>query len=270
MPTDENENLRTAYRELSTSYRAIDDFRAKLLGFLPLATGTGMFLVLGNVKDITPPKDGATTELWPAIGIFGFLITLGLFLYEIYGIKKCDALIQAGGEMESSMGITNGQFCRRPQNVAFVINEPFASGIIYPAVLAAWAFFYLYFAAPAANRIIIPIFVFLIGLAGTSIYDWLLRKRVGQSGLCERPGVPKQLSQTLGSTSAFEVQTYLAELPEYAVARSATGEIGVTWNRDPIARPLGFPHTCGHQQWFILPAPLAQMILSDPTLFEGQ
>jgi hypothetical protein len=28
-----------AYEELCTSYRAIDDFRAKLLGFLPLVTG---------------------------------------------------------------------------------------------------------------------------------------------------------------------------------------------------------------------------------------
>lgn len=38
------ENLRTAYKELCNSYRAIDDFRAKLLGFLPLATG-GVFLL---------------------------------------------------------------------------------------------------------------------------------------------------------------------------------------------------------------------------------
>lgn len=82
--------------------------------------------------------------------------------------------------------------------------------------------------------------------------------------------MPKRLPVTLGSTSAFEVQTYLAEFPEYAVARSATGAIGVTWNPDPIERPNGFPHTYSHQQWFILPAPLAQMVLSGVTLFEGQ
>jgi hypothetical protein len=181
MANDENENLRTAYKELSTSYRAIDDFRAKLLGFLPLATGTGIFLLLEKVKDIKE-----ATHLLTAIGIFGFLITLGLFLYEIYGIKKCCALIQAGRQMERSMQITDGQFIRRPQNVAVVINEPFAAGVIYPAVLAAWAFFALYFAAPTANPII-PIFVFFSGLAGTSIYDWVLRRRVRKSHLCERP-----------------------------------------------------------------------------------
>lgn len=185
MPNDENENLRTAYRELSTSYRAIDDFRAKLLGFLPLATGTGIFLLLEKFKDINDLKDGAT-HLLRAIGIFGFFITLGLFLYEIYGIKKCCALIQAGTKMEKLMGIEDGQFSSRPQTVAVLINEPFAAGVIYPAVLAAWAYFYLYFAAPAANPII-PIFVFLAGLAGMSIYDAVLRKRVDESGQCERP-----------------------------------------------------------------------------------
>jgi hypothetical protein len=32
---DAPENLRTVYRELCQSYRAIDDFRAKLLALLP-------------------------------------------------------------------------------------------------------------------------------------------------------------------------------------------------------------------------------------------
>jgi hypothetical protein len=39
-----DDHLKAAYQELCHSYRAIDDFRAKLLGFLPLATGTGIFL----------------------------------------------------------------------------------------------------------------------------------------------------------------------------------------------------------------------------------
>jgi hypothetical protein len=38
------ENLKIIYQELCNSYRAIDDFRTKLLGFLPLATGAGVVL----------------------------------------------------------------------------------------------------------------------------------------------------------------------------------------------------------------------------------
>ena len=83
--------------------------------------------------------------------------------------------------------------------------------------------------------------------------------------------MPKRLLVTLESTSAFEVQTYLAESPEYAVAQSTDGRsIGVTWNPDPTERPNGFPHSYSHQQWFILPAPLAQMVLSGATFFDGQ
>jgi hypothetical protein len=90
------ENTRAAYNELCTNYRAIDDFRAKLLALLPFATGGGIFLLLN--------KDIATlAELKPfflPIGLFGFAITFGLFAYEIYGIKKCHALTLGGKQME--------------------------------------------------------------------------------------------------------------------------------------------------------------------------
>lgn len=82
--------------------------------------------------------------------------------------------------------------------------------------------------------------------------------------------MPKRLPVTLGSTSAFEVQTYLEESPEYAVAQSTDGSIGVTWNPDPEERPNGFPHSYSHQQWFILPTPLANIVLSGATFFDGQ
>ena len=37
------QNLRTVYKELCNSYRAIDDFRTKLLGFLPWRLGPEIF-----------------------------------------------------------------------------------------------------------------------------------------------------------------------------------------------------------------------------------
>ena len=50
-----DENTLTAYKKLCTSYRAIDDFRAKLLGFLPLATG-GVFLLIDKPEDFEKIK----------------------------------------------------------------------------------------------------------------------------------------------------------------------------------------------------------------------
>jgi predicted NUDIX family NTP pyrophosphohydrolase len=82
--------------------------------------------------------------------------------------------------------------------------------------------------------------------------------------------IPKRLPVTLGSTSAFEVRTYFAETAEYAVAQSTSDAIGITWNPDPTERPNGFPHSYNHQQWFILPEPIATMLLSGATLFDGQ
>jgi hypothetical protein len=43
--------LRAAYEEISRSHLAITDFRGKLLGLLPLATGVGIFLLLDNKLD---------------------------------------------------------------------------------------------------------------------------------------------------------------------------------------------------------------------------
>jgi hypothetical protein len=138
--TQKPENLLTAYRELCNSYRAIDDFRTKLLGFLPLATGVGIFFLVTDKAKI----DSVQPYFGP-MGAFGFVITLGLFFFEIYGIKKCTHLIWAGKELEAKLTIQSGQFKKRPDGVAGLINEPIAAGVIYPAVLAAWTYIALAF-----------------------------------------------------------------------------------------------------------------------------
>lgn len=43
-------NLRTVYDQLCNSYRALDDFHMKLLGFLPLATGGVILLIFTASK----------------------------------------------------------------------------------------------------------------------------------------------------------------------------------------------------------------------------
>src|SRR4051812_18525460 len=102
---DELANLRLAYQEVCKSYQAIVDFRAKLLGFLPLASGAGAFAVLS--------KDPIPTWSWAA-GAFGFAITLGLFLYELRGLQRAGALEQTGREIEVALGLASGQFREQP------------------------------------------------------------------------------------------------------------------------------------------------------------
>jgi len=160
--------LRTAYDQLCVSYRAIDDFRAKLLGFLPLATGGGLLLLTGRA-------DGFAREFFLPVGLFGLVVTLGLFSYEIYGIKKCHALINAGKAMESSLALAAGQFQGRPRAVLRHVNEPFAAAIIYPAVMAAWTYLAA-FEAPPWARGALAVAVFIVGFAITFEYN----RRLGE------------------------------------------------------------------------------------------
>jgi hypothetical protein len=90
---------------------------------------------------------------------------------------------------EDQMGI-RGQFKKRPREVAGFINEPFAAGVIYPAVLAAWTFLALQgqpSQRPGDQKtdftweidptdVGIPIGVFFVGLVCSFAYNRWLRK----------------------------------------------------------------------------------------------
>src|SRR5690349_21305564 len=70
-PSDET--MRCEYEEICRSHLAITDFRGKLLGLLPLAAGTGIVLLL---RRSTGTQSSA---LLAAIGLFGAVVTVGLF-----------------------------------------------------------------------------------------------------------------------------------------------------------------------------------------------
>jgi hypothetical protein len=128
----------------------------KLLGLLPIATGGGVLLLVNN------EPTGAKGTL-AAVGGFGIIITLGLFAYELHGIKKCHNLIVAGQYLEEEMKV-HGQFSSRPHAVGGFINEPFASAIIYPASLVAWTFAGLVLVSPIIAAVTAGI-VFAVGFA---------------------------------------------------------------------------------------------------------
>ncbi len=190
------------YEQLCDSYRAIDDFRAKLLGLLPLATGGGLVFLVSTLSD-------EARHFLPTMGVFGFVVTLGLFFYEIYGIRKCGALIDAGKQLEHTLGV-EGQFTRRPREVAHLIAEPFAAGVIYPAVLAAWMYVALAFAWPQAASPI-AILVFVAGLACTLVYDYVLRTLLvgaGSTGAQKNePPVRPDSPATFGAAFTYQGQT---------------------------------------------------------------
>jgi hypothetical protein len=129
----EQESIRAAYQETCNWYHKIDDFRAKLLGFLPFVSGTGVFLLLTDT--ISGAVDATILAL---LGVLGFAITLGLLFYELRGVQRCIRLRLVGQQLEAEMRLRDkGPFQQWPRSL-LGINEPVAAAIIYPAVLSAW------------------------------------------------------------------------------------------------------------------------------------
>ena len=122
-------------------------------------------------------------------GLFGFLITLGLYIFKIYGTRRCTHLIILGQHLENQLKI-EGQFNHRPTGLQAIskvkldkcstdrickskislkhifrdfrslINEPMAAGVIYPAVGAGWL--YLALQSIKTINILFPLLAFVL------------------------------------------------------------------------------------------------------------
>ncbi len=160
-----DENLRIVYQEVCRGYHAIDDFRTKLLGFLPLVSGAGIFLLLNDAFTDVAKRAFAKQYLLP-LGIFGFVVTLGLFFYELRGIQRCDSLLRTGKDLEGLLGV-RGQFERRPPIIT-AVGEPLAAYVIYSALLAVWIFVAFVFIWSQWTGVL-ALVVFAISLAGSYI-----------------------------------------------------------------------------------------------------
>ena len=122
-----------AYSEVCRTYLAVDDFRAKLLALLPIVSGTGGILLLAN-------KDTIAGHLGP-IGIFGVLVTLGLFCYEIRGLQRCGRLVGTGTQLEKELQLKHGQFLAGIEDKALgFIGATAAALIVYLSVLLGWIY----------------------------------------------------------------------------------------------------------------------------------
>lgn len=132
-PSPDLEPEKAAYQAACDWYHRIDDFRAMLLGLLPLVSGTGIFFLL----DESASKVNKNYLL--AVGPFGFAVTLGLLFYELRGVQHCIRISKVAGSLERAMNVV-GPFRLRVHSLGGVINEPVAAGIIYPSVLAAWTY----------------------------------------------------------------------------------------------------------------------------------
>jgi len=99
--------LLAEYQEVCKSHSGITDFRAKLLAFLPIASGTGVGLLVFQSKG---EASDSGSGLLIGLGIFGAIVTIGLFLYELRQIDVCKQLRNHATWIERQLGIEAGQF----------------------------------------------------------------------------------------------------------------------------------------------------------------
>lgn len=137
---DADQSKRVVYQEISRTLSVIDDFRARLLGLLPLSSGVGIFLLL---------EANADKRYLGAIGLIGFFASLGLFIYESSQSAICRHLVSSGCELEKRMKLESGQFRGRPtelprrlqiKRLGLMTWIGVASWLVYLTVLAAWAY----------------------------------------------------------------------------------------------------------------------------------
>ncbi|HRV94458.1 MAG TPA: hypothetical protein P5526_20035 [Anaerolineae bacterium] len=135
------EEIKVLYNEVCRAHEGITDFRAKLLGFLPLASGAAIYLLVSNDTFI---QRGNMVHLIP-VGLFGILITVGLFFYELRGIHKCRGLNACAAMLERRLLPGDhlwqyGAFSFRQSSLWGFVGATGAALIIYPTVIGAWAY----------------------------------------------------------------------------------------------------------------------------------
>lgn len=141
---DQHEILLAVYSEVCKSYHAIDDFRTKLLGFLPLTSLAGIFLL--DPSKMLSSQSPISNELFGFAAIFAAALTLALFSYEVRGMQRTSHLVTEGKHLEEGLGIKHGLFhvCVEEHSNSLVISKIFnakiLASVIYSVVFTAWLF----------------------------------------------------------------------------------------------------------------------------------
>lgn len=130
---DQTRVLEVLYAEVCNSWRALVDVRFKLLALVPTVSAVALGVLL--------PSRPAERELEAgpglAIAVFGFVVTLALWIYDQRNSQLHDELISRGRRIEYELGIGVGQFKGRPGSSAIVKHDA-ATAVVYVATLAAW------------------------------------------------------------------------------------------------------------------------------------
>jgi hypothetical protein len=155
-PPDPWDNLRLDYEQTLKYFYALHESRFKLLALLPVVTGAA----LSTADTVNAPQRSL------ALGVFGFLISLGLTFYEIRNTQLYDAMQVRAKSLETFLGFSragnpksnrSGPLLQRPPRARKLFGvvkvwHDRALSIVYATLLAAWS----YLIAAASAEVLRP------------------------------------------------------------------------------------------------------------------
>jgi len=138
-----DDKLRLDYDQTYNQFRMLADIRFKLLGFVPLVSGAAISLLAGNKSN----------EVALAVGLLGFLVTLGIVIYELRNTQFYDGTVHRAKWLEVSLDMPSftkgakqgGLYGERPPRTLklfgiVTIKHDHGLALIYGTVLGAWIY----------------------------------------------------------------------------------------------------------------------------------
>lgn len=134
LPSDDRKDiLLSVYSEICNGWRTLTNVRFKLLGLLPLISGTVLITLL-STRDSSYRLDGH----WQVVvGMFGLVVTLGLLIYEKRNSSLYNDLIGRGRQIENELGVHTGHFRGRPE-AGKIIKHSAGLNTIYTGTVVVW------------------------------------------------------------------------------------------------------------------------------------
>lgn len=163
--TQKHPKLDLEYEQINENFRFLADVRFKLLALVPTLGGAAVFVLTRAGLQAGGSASSSASELLTVVvvGLFGFLATLGVTLYDQRNSELYNALIHRAKYLEQEFGVPStpgglrkrplgGQFSERPEKhrrLVFKAGHDLGLALIYGPLLGAWLFPLAY----AATRI---------------------------------------------------------------------------------------------------------------------
>lgn len=181
MEITEFEKLKMDYEHTLQQFAMLADIRFKLLAFVPTLAGAAI-VFLGT-------KAAPETAL--AVGLLGFIVTIGITFYDIRNTQFYDAIVHRARWLEALLDLpictegqpTGGLFRERPRPSLrflgkFLVWHDRGLAMVYGAALGGWALIIAYSCLSLAQRPDYRIALAIAVLVGT-VCAWQYQRLSG-------------------------------------------------------------------------------------------